>query len=172
MKIMMCLVSLMFVFSAGAGEYTAAASKYGSKYKCKDTGDGACAQNLVTGQCGHQWNDEDGGMYQCQLWTGEKKAKMIDKSKYLCKDTGDGACAQNQITGQCGPSWDDEDGGMYQCQKWTGQIKAKKIDKSKYVCKKTSNGYCAQNLITGQCGHEWKNEDGNAKFQCNNWLSK
>lgn len=171
MKITMCFVSLLLMSFAQAGEYTAA-SAYGSQYTCRDTGDGACAQSKITGQCFHQWDDEDGGMYACQLWTGEVKAKAIDKSSYKCKATTNGACAVKLTTGQCGPEWDNEDGGMYQCKKWTGELKVKPIDKSKYVCKKTTNGYCAQNTQTGQCFHQWTDkEHGNAKFQCQNWIS-
>jgi hypothetical protein len=170
MKLIILLVSVLVLNFANAGEYTASAA---SGYKCKSTGNGACAVSLSHGQCGPSWdNKDDGGMYACQLWTGEAKANKIDKSKYTCKDTGNGACAVNTTTGQCGPAWDDKDGGMYQCQKWTGEVSAKKINKGNYTCKKTSNGYCAQNLSTGQCTHEWNDKDGDAKFQCNNWLKK
>lgn len=169
MKTILFLVSFVLAAHAGAGEYTSLVNK--GKYVCKQTTNGACAQNQITGQCGLEWDDEEGGMFQCQKWTGEIVVKPINKSKYKCKQTTNGACAQNQITGQCGPEWDSEDGGMFQCKKWTGEAPAKQIDKSKYTCKKTTNGYCAQNLVTGQCGHEWKDKDGDALFQCKKWIN-
>ncbi len=174
MKLTIFLMTLFVAGAVQAGEYTAAAkSVYGDKYTCKDFGNRACAQNKVTGQCAHEWSDKDGGMYACQIWTGEITSPRVDKSQYRCESVANGACAVNQITGQCLHSWKDKDGGMSQCKKWTGEFTSRPVDRSSYVCRKTSKGYCASSKKTGQCVAEWsaKEEQGAAKYRCEQWIS-
>ncbi len=170
---------LMMFFGAGAvqaGEYTAAAkSVYGDNYVCKDFGNRACAQSKVTGQCTREWSDkEDGGMYACQVWTGEVSVKPIDKSNYKCKRVATGACAVDSRTGQCTHVWKEKDGGMFQCKKWTGEFTSRPVDKNSYYCRRTPKGYCAVKKATGQCTFEWSNkeEQGAAKYRCEQWIAR
>ena len=40
-----------------------------SNFTCKKNASGYCAQSLKTGQCTHQWNNEDGNAkWQCNNW--------------------------------------------------------------------------------------------------------
>jgi len=165
MKFFLFLVST-FIFSISA-------QANGGAYTCKKTSSGVCAVSVKTGQCTHEWSNDDSGnpMFHCQKFTGQKVSNF-NKANYFCRNHGDYVCAASKITNQCTHSWgqDDHNDPMWSCRKFLG-LETSSFNKSNFQCKKTATGACAQSKVTGQCTHAWSSDDHHdPMWACNKWL--
>ena len=154
---------------------SAQAAPQNGKYRCKKNAGGVCAQRISTGQCTHQWDQDEHNnpMFHCKKFIGIKVSNYNPKN-YYCKQMGDSVCAASKRHGQCTHVWSYEDGAdaMWQCRRHLGLVKSS-FDKSKFRCKNMGDSACAQSKRTGQCTHRWTKDDHHNPYRaCLRWLRK